>query len=488
MADHNVLLTIDSVFGEVAIPAGTIDTLAEAGTDLYFRIRPLEDENEREVLSNAAILRLGTDTELIGTPLAVEANYSGTTYITIPFGDTEITSYTGLQIYVTHSDGTEEVLPGTLVYEDGGTTPYGIRFTISRFSNFQIVKVATNDSDDTSGQDGIPLSDLEEALDSGYTYEGEGGLEAEFGSGDIDVGEIVDGLGAGSGDDVDVGFTLGPQGSEDGEATKHILEAAGLTPSGTPFTLGVSASYDGTTIEIQSFGSYVDILAPLADGQKITTAVRVGEDGSIIHIPTEVTVIGGAYYARIHSLVTGVFALIWNPLEMDDVASHWSKDGVNDMASRLVVSGIGNNLFAPDRDITRAEFAAILVRGLGLLRGVGSQSFTDVPGNAWYAEYIETAVSCGLIYGYGDGRFGPGDTITREQAMAMLVRAMGLTGLDGAVSDSELNSILSAYTDSGGLSNYARAAAAGCIKTGVILGRTRALFPRRASSPGRRPP
>ena len=471
MADHNVQLTVDSPFGGITVPSGTMKALADAGTDLYFRIRPIQDEDEREEISNAAVIRLGTGSDLIGTPLMVEANYSGSTYITIPFGDAEITSYGGLRIYVAHSDGTEEVLSGTLVYREGNSAPYGIRFLITSFSEFQLAKTTGTDEDGAFGSS-TTLKELEEAFKSGdgYSFEGEGGLEAEFGPGDLDLDALRNGFGGASGDDIDITFTLKPQSPGDAANTGGILEGAGLDMTGTPFTFGAEASHGGTTIEIQTFESYVDILAPLADGQKITTAVRVGEDGSIIHIPTEVIIIDGNYYAKIHALVTGVFALIWNPLEMDDVAGHWSKDGVNDMASRLVVSGVGNNLFAPDRNITRAEFAAILVRGLGLLRGVGNQSFSDVPGGAWYAEYIETAVSYGLIYGYGGGRFGPDDTITREQAMAMLLRAMGLTGLNGTVSESEFNDILSAYTDAGELSDYAIAAAAGCIRTGVILG------------------
>jgi hypothetical protein len=61
----------------------------------------------------------------------------------------------------------------------------------------------------------------------------------------------------------------------------------------------------------------------------------------------------------------------------------------------------------------------------------GSQSFSDVPGGAWYAEYIETAPFPMGLSSIRRRALGPDDTITREQAMAMLVRAMGLTGLDG---------------------------------------------------------
>jgi hypothetical protein len=106
MADHNVQLTVDSPL-EVLRSRPVRCRSWPLGTDLYYRIRPVQDEDEREEISNAAVIRLGTGADLIGTPLMVEANYSGATYITIPFGDAEITSYSGLRIYVAHSDGSE---------------------------------------------------------------------------------------------------------------------------------------------------------------------------------------------------------------------------------------------------------------------------------------------------------------------------------------------------------------------------------------------
>ncbi|MEA4920341.1 MAG: immunoglobulin-like domain-containing protein [Clostridiaceae bacterium] len=473
MTGHNVMLVVDSAFGEVTIPADTLASLADAGTDIYFMIKPIEDEDEQEALSSAALKCGGSGSSVIGTPLMIQSNYKGQTYITIPFGNAEITKYSGLRVYVSHSDGTVELLSGTLVYAGNSTVPYGIRFSVSAFSDFQIIKIATHASSTSSDDDstGVSFNGIEKALSSedGYIFKGEDGLVAAFSSGDIDFNDIRNAFN-GNSDDIEFTFTLGSQNPDDAAKTKNVITAAGLTMVEKPFTFGVSTSLDDTEMELQSFERYVDILIPLTNGHKITTAIRIDKDGSIIHIPTEVIVVGDNYYARIHALVTGTFALIWNPSEMDDVTSHWAKADVNDMASRLVVKGIGNNLFDPDRPITRAEFAVILVRGLGLLRGVGNQNFTDVSSDSWYTEYIETAVSYGFIYGYGDGCFGPEDTITREQAMAMMSRAMNLTELDGTVSGSELTEILSAFTDSSELSVYAKAPAAGCIKTGVIRG------------------
>src|SRR5690606_37060320 len=125
------------------------------------------------------------------------------------------------------------------------------------------------------------------------------------------------------------------------------------------------------------------------------------------------------------------YSVVWHPLAFTDVANHWAKAAVNNMGSRMVVSGDGNGLYNPDEDITRAEFAAIIVRGLGLKPIQETVSFPDVSASAWYSSAVATAYSYNLISGFEDGTFRPGDKITREQAMMVIAKAMGITGLKG---------------------------------------------------------
>ena len=94
-----------------------------------------------------------------------------------------------------------------------------------------------------------------------------------------------------------------------------------------------------------------------------------------------------------------------------------------------MINGTEDGLFTPDRDITRAEFAAIIVRGLGLGSASDSPVFTDVDATDWYGDAVLTAHAYGLINGFADDTFRPHDKISREQAMAILARAMELTGL-----------------------------------------------------------
>lgn len=92
------------------------------------------------------------------------------------------------------------------------------------------------------------------------------------------------------------------------------------------------------------------------------------------------------------------------------------------------MNGTGDDIYGPDRDITRAEFAAIIVRALELMRpGTGKDIFTDVTKNNWYYDAVSIAYEYGIIFGYGNGRFCPDEIITREQAMAIIAREMKIT-------------------------------------------------------------
>src|SRR5690606_1486461 len=108
---------------------------------------------------------------------------------------------------------------------------------------------------------------------------------------------------------------------------------------------------------------------------------------------------------------------------------HWAEEAVGDMGSRMVVNGTGSGKFDPDRSVTRAEFAAIVVCGLGLPKEGGSSRFPDVGGGDWKGGVISAAVEYGLIDGFEDGTFRPDEQITREQAMMIVSKAMAITGL-----------------------------------------------------------
>ena len=107
----------------------------------------------------------------------------------------------------------------------------------------------------------------------------------------------------------------------------------------------------------------------------------------------------------------------------DVPADAWYATAVNTLASIGAITGIGNNQFAPNRTITRAEFTAIAVRFAKLVRGVDAD-FSDVPANAWYYDSIVTAVEYGWIGGYADGTFRPNKSITRAEVVTIVNRML----------------------------------------------------------------
>ena len=199
--------------------------------------------------------------------------------------------------------------------------------------------------------------------------------------------------------------------------------------------------------------------------------ITIDADGTVRHVPTKIIISGGKYYAKINSLTNSTYSVIWNPITFKDAENHWAQDAINDMGSRMVISGVGNDLFEPDRDITRAEFAAIVVRSLGLKPGTGNNAFTDVKSTEWYCKYIETAYEYGIISGYGNGKFGTTDKITREQAMTMIARAMKITGLKVKFKADETQKLLAAFGDSAQSSAWAKGSMAACVKSGIVSGK-----------------
>jgi VCBS repeat-containing protein len=240
-----------------------------------------------------------------------------------------------------------------------------------------------------------------------------------------------------------------------------------------PVEFEITCTSGDSTVEVSRFNAYVERMIAIPDGvdpSKITTGVVLNADGTLSHVPTSIVEINGKYFAKINSLTNSTYSVIYSPVTFTDVESHWAKGAINDMGSRMVVSGIGNGIYEPERNITRAEFAAIIVKALGLTKSTAESAFNDVTPADWFNGYVDTAVSYSLITGYNSVSFGPNDTITREQAMTILARAMKLTGLSVSLTDSETSALLSIYADAGLVSDFAKADIAACIKAGVVLG------------------
>ncbi|WP_051287555.1 S-layer homology domain-containing protein [Paenibacillus taiwanensis] len=243
---------------------------------------------------------------------------------------------------------------------------------------------------------------------------------------------------------------------------------------GEPTRFEVTASYGTQTIALSKHNGYVERMVALpkqTDAAQVTTAVFLNKDGTLSHIPTVVTKVDGNVFVKMNNRINGTFAVVWNPLSFDDMNQHWAQAEVNDLGSRLVVTGTSDNRFEPQRDITRAEFAAIVVKGLGLMNsGTGQDSFKDVASAAWYYDAVSIASQYQLIQGYADGTFRSNDNISREEAIVILMRAAKLMNPGMKMTDREPQLQLQAFKDGSQVSMWAQDSVAASIQHGIVKG------------------
>ncbi len=124
----------------------------------------------------------------------------------------------------------------------------------------------------------------------------------------------------------------------------------------------------------------------------------------------------------------------------EDVKYHWSKNEVTKMAELGIVTGFENNLFAPNNNMTRAEFATILSRALGLKTNLPNAYFDDISDDAWYTPYINAVFGEGLMTGKTKRSFCPEDIISIEEAAVIAVRVYKQKAYEPIVVDIDLTS------------------------------------------------
>ncbi|MEK0312537.1 cellulase family glycosylhydrolase [Cohnella sp. 56] len=146
-----------------------------------------------------------------------------------------------------------------------------------------------------------------------------------------------------------------------------------------------------------------------------------------------------------------------------DLAGYdWAKDQIAFLASKGIVKGTSEGTFSPGKRVTRADFAVMLVRALGLTAAYDS-SFSDLKPTDYYYDAVSIAKQLGILQGTGDGTFRPKAAITRQDMFVIAARALKL-------GESEVVSDLSEFTDSAEVKAYARADVGRLVAAGLVKG------------------
>lgn len=108
----------------------------------------------------------------------------------------------------------------------------------------------------------------------------------------------------------------------------------------------------------------------------------------------------------------------------NDVSGHWAESEINEWSQFGIIQGFDGN-FRPDDSITRGEMATIIQR-IMYYKTAAANSFSDLPAEEWYTEPMLKLNAAGVMLGDGAGHANPQNTITRQEALVMLARALGL--------------------------------------------------------------
>lgn len=152
----------------------------------------------------------------------------------------------------------------------------------------------------------------------------------------------------------------------------------------------------------------------------------------------------------------------------------WYYEAVGEAVDNGLLIGKGEGVLDPMGSLTRAEMAAVINRAFGTYVAGDLSRFTDVPEDAWYYDEIAMAYHMGTYVGAGEDTMAPEADITRQEAMAVVARALQLDLEDYG------NTELSAFADAGAISGWALPYVRAMVGAGYIQGWDSKLFPRDA--------
>ena len=166
------------------------------------------------------------------------------------------------------------------------------------------------------------------------------------------------------------------------------------------------------------------------------------------------------------SLSVTAFASLEDTGFSDVDADDWFAESAVYVRDNGVMNGTSDTTFNPNGTTSRGQIAAILYRAAGSPAVSGAADFPDVTAGAYYADAASWAAANGIVTGYSDGTFGPGDPITRQQLAAILWRYAGSPAAESGTD----------YADESTIASYAVTAVDWARDTGVITGRDGNVF------------
>ncbi|SEN63961.1 Ig-like domain-containing protein [Paenibacillus sp. OV219] len=263
-------------------------------------------------------------------------------------------------------------------------------------------------------------------------------------------------------------------------ALNNKLSAANVQTLVSPVSFDLAVSSNGQTKHFDDFSGYVTRTiktSDIVDGRQIAVVWLDPQTGKISYAPTQVTTQeDGQSVVSFKRKGNSVYAVVKGSVNYTDITKHWARNDILLLANKFIVEGNTLTTFAPNKAITRGEFAMFIAKGLGLTGDRSAAAkFKDVNTNTILAAYIGAASKAGIVQGTTDGTFKPNNPVTREEMASMMVRAASSAGVQ-IVPQQTTAEVLKKFTDRAKIGTWAQTDVAKAVEAGVINGMSNGAF------------
>ncbi|RIX60401.1 arabinogalactan endo-1,4-beta-galactosidase [Paenibacillus nanensis] len=262
--------------------------------------------------------------------------------------------------------------------------------------------------------------------------------------------------------------------------TSNKNEVAAASNDTIQTVVDISLSIDGDVMAWSNPDAPVTVRLPyeIDAANKNEIVIRyIDGEGSVWDVPN-------GRYDRESGTVTfrtthfSYYAIAESKRSFSDLSGlQWAEDAIQALAARGVLQGRDGSKFDPDAPVTRAEFATMLARSLGLF-ATGHHTFADSEADAYYAESLNALQKLNIAQGDGTGSFQPEAYVTRQDAVLLAVRSLEAEGWQ----PDETAQALDHYTDGAHVAPYARTATIHAVNAGILRGYEQKLLPERLLS------
>ena len=269
-----------------------------------------------------------------------------------------------------------------------------------------------------------------------------------------------------------------------GEMSNSITSSESrLNPNIAGATISSEGSMTGAATQIPYLNSNMDTI----NGVNVSGKEQYIDGGCPIDIHTEnsLDALKRSYEPfDLKSNLKGMTGAAANLLNYfpDVPEQHWASCDIDKLAMNDVVVGYPDKMFKPNRNVSRAEFATMLVKGFNMDNCSLEPKciFSDVPASNWANPMIAKAVDEQLLKGYPNGRFMPNNNVTRAEALTAMAKGLNNCSID----ECKAKEILSKYRDGGRVPSWSQIPIATALENGALsdLPNSDMIMPDKAAS------